>query len=468
MAICYVIFCCALVFSAGMPEYGKVVIMAAIGAFALFFFAFSIRDLSFGFYTMIALGFLLAYIDRMTFSRLPLYSVIFLAPFALFIFLIIKSVFYHERFHLKGHLLIYLYFFTLAYTLVQLFNPEMGSLVGWISYFRQSLSITALLLLSLYLFKDLKSVRLFFRFLFLAIFITALYGCYQQWIGLSAADRAWVYGNPTVLGLYKLPDGSIRKFSFLTDPANFGTLMAAGAVGVIILALETSVKRVKIVAGLFAIIIFLGMSYSGTRTANIMIAAGIGLYILMTLYHKRTRMLALAAAMLYLFIMNVPIYGNVTINRFRTAFRSPSNNASLDTRLINREKIRPYLYHHPFGGGVNTTGVTGLKYNPHHPLAAIPPDSSLVATFMENGWIGLAINMVFLFLLVAYSVHYFYRCSNPEIKTYYAIIASMLFCLGLVGAYAQYTLINVPQIFVYIPFIAIVVNLHTFDKSNIK
>lgn len=464
MVVCYVALCCLLLGLFIVPAFGKIAIIAAIGAFAFFILALSIHDVSFGFYTTIALGFLLAFIDRATGSRLPLYSVIFLVPFALFLFLIVRCVFYHERFKIDKHPLVYLYLCTVAYVLVQLFNPEMESLTGWVSYFRQTLSLLALFLVVLYLFNDLKSIRFFFKFLLGAILVTALYACIQQWIGLAPSDRQWVYGNPDVLGLYKLPDGSIRKFSFLTDPANLGTLMASGGVGAIILALESNRKRTKIVWGLSALIMFLSMSYSGTRTANIMVAAGLGIYIMMTLYQKRTRMLAIAATMVFLFIMNAPIYGNVTINRFRTAFRAPTHDASFDTRMMNRQKIRPFLYSHPFGGGVNTTGITGLKYNPHHPLAAIPPDSSLVATFMELGWVGLAMHLLLLFLILGYSVHYYYRCHDREIKTYYAIIVAMLFSLGLVGAYAQYTLINVPQIFVFIPFIAITIKLHKFDS----
>lgn len=462
--VCYGILCCGLICLVAIPDHYKFGIIAAIGAFAVFLLAFSIQEINFGFYAMIVFGFLLAFIDRATESRLPLYTLIFIMPFVLFILVMVKSIFQHDRFKLGRHPLVYGYFITVAYTMVQLFNPQMDSLMGWVSYFRQSLALVALFLTSLYLFRNFNGIRLFFRFLFGAIFITALYGCVQQWIGLAPADRIWVYSNPDVLGLYRLPGGGIRKFSFLTDPANFGTLMAAGAVGTLILAMELHSKKKKALLAFFTIVIFLGMSYSGTRTANVMIAAGLGLYIVMTLYQRRTRLLAVTAVMLFLFIMNAPIYGNVTINRFRTAFQPPSDNASLDTRLINRQKIRPYILSHPFGGGVNTTGVTGGKYNPHHPLAGIPPDSSLVANLMENGWVGLAIHMVFLFFVIAYAVHYYFHCHDGEIKAYYAVIAAILFSLGLIGAYAQYTLTSVPQIFVFIPLIAVTIRLHTFDK----
>jgi len=447
------------------PSFGIIAISACVVIFFLFLVVFSIHDLNFGYYSMIVLGFLLAFIDRATGSKFPLYSVIFLMPFALFIFLIVRGVFHDQRLKIERHVIIYLYFLTILYTIAQVFNPQMGSLMGWLSYFRQSMSVTALLLVSLYLFKDLRSIRFFLRFLMGAIFITALYGCIQQWIGLSASDRSWVYNDPRILDLFGLPGGGIRKFSFLTDPANFGTLMAAGVIATLILSWESLYRKSKLMWGVSTVIIFCGMSYSGTRTASIMVVAGLSLYFVMTIYQKRTQMLAIGAGLLFLFIMNVPIYGNATINRFKSAFKAPTHDASLDVRLINREKIRPYIYNHPFGGGLNTAGSGGYKYNPHHFLASIPPDSSLVADLMETGWVGLFLQLSFLTVILAYAVHYYYRCRNMEIKTYYVIIATTLFALGFIGAYAQYTLMTVPQIFLFIPFIAIVVKLHTFDIS---
>lgn len=468
MGLSYAILGCCVISLAATPSYSKPIIIAAVAAFALFLFAFSIHKVSFGFYVTIAFSFLMSFIDRMTGFRFPLYTIIFLAPFALFVFIIIRGIFYHERFKIEGHLLVYGYFFIFAYGILQFFNPEMGSTLGWLIFFRQLLSNTALLLVSLHLFRSLKSIRFYFRFLMTALFITALYGCYQQWIGLNSFELRWLYSRPGALALLSLPGGGIRKFSFFSDPANFGTLMAAGSVGTLILSIESRSKRRQLLLGAGTLIILLGMSYSGTRTASIMVAAGLLLHILLTLYQKKTQILAAGAAIIFLFIMNVPIYSNVTINRFRSAFQAPKEDASFDTRLMNRQKIRPYLHQHPFGGGVGTTGESGRKYNPHHFLASIPPDSSLVASYMSIGWVGLATHLGFLFLILVYAVHYYYRCQNREIKTYYAIIANMLFTLGLVGAYAQYTLGNMPQTFVYIPFIAITIQLHNFDTPALS
>ncbi len=444
-----------------------VVPILAVGAgFALLFIALTFYDLRFGFYGMIGFGFFLAFLDRMTNSSLPMYSLFFFLPFALFMVILVETVSQRKRFKAEWHLLLIAYLVIFAYGIFEVFNPQMGSLLGWVSYFRQSFSLLILLFVCLYFFKDLKSVRFFFQFLIGAIFVTAVYGCIQQWFGMAPWDRRWVYGNPSVLGLYSLYGLGIRKFSFLTDPANYGSLMAAGAIATLILALESTGRVKKIILFFFTAVILLGMSYSGTRTANIMVVAGLVLYIMITLYRKRTWIFTLIAGFVFLFILYAPIYGNVTLFRIRTAFRAPTNDASLNVRFINRERMRPYIQSHPFGGGVNTTGAGGAQYNPNHFLASIPPDSSLVANMMETGWVGLALHLLFLFLLLAYAVHYYYRCQNKEIKTYYILMATMLFSLGLVGAYAQYTLINVPQIFVYIPFIAIIIKLYKFDTPE--
>lgn len=465
--IVYGLLCCGLIpfFLLFGTEDANLIIVSTSAAFALFFIALTFYDFRFGFYGMIGFGFLLAFIDRMTHSTLPTYSLLFLFPFALFVVVLIKSSFGYQRFKLDWHPLLFAYFFTVIYIIIEVFNPQMSSILGWISYFRQTLSLLLLLFICLYLFRNLKSVRFFFRFLLGAIFITALYGCVQQWYGLAPWDKRWVYENPDVLGLFSLYGKDIRKFSFLTDPANFGSLMAAGALGTVILMLEsTGIKR-KIFLGFLTAIILLGMSYSGTRTANIMVIAGLGLYLMITIYRRRTWIFALVAGLAFLFILYAPIYGNITLYRIRTAFRTPLDDASLQVRFMNRERIQPYIHAHPFGGGINTTAGGGLKYNPNHPLAGFPPDSALFSIALEQGWVGLAIHLSFLFFTLLYAIHYFFKCSNKEIKSYYAVIVAMLFSLGLVGAYAQFTLISVPQFFVFIPFIAIIIKLHKFDNQ---
>lgn len=437
--------------------------IAALG-FGLTMLAAFFVNIEIGFYSLIALGFLVASLDRMTGNRLPLISSILMIPFLLFTIMLFKEGRKKESSWFVWHPIVYVYLLMTAYLIFEIFNFQMDSFLGWLSAFWQRVAYILFFFVACYIFKDLKRIRFFFMFAITAIFLTGLYGCIQQWVGLTPWDRRWL-SDPRIYGLFSLPGQGLRKFSTLSDPANFGTLMAGGTVATVILFLGSFQKKIKILLAIFTVFISLGMSYSGTRTANLIMAAGLALYILMTLYKKRTQIAAFLGGLAFLFILYAPIYGNVTLNRFRSAFYSPEDDASYNVRLIHREMMQPYMHRYPFGGGVNTVGAPGAKYNPNHFLAGFPPDGAYFSVALQMGWVGFAINCLFDFLICAFCVHYFYKCKNEEIKTYYAAMVGMLFALFL-GEYAQFTVSSIPQSLIFVPFLACIVKLHTFDTPN--
>lgn len=462
-AILLALLIAAWAFKAG----DKIPMLLSVACLGLIVVLFCYAHLETGFYLVVGLGFVVADVERYFMDAYPLTSVLLAIPYLLICLLLFKKMRKKDFKELPWHPVIFLYFLLTAYLIVEIFNPRMNSLLGWLSAFWQKLAYLFLLFISCYIFKDLKSVRFFFKFFIGAVFLTALYGCLQQWFGLTSFDHRWVYDNPIVAALYSLPGSGLRKFSSLTDPANFGTLMAAGALAtLVLLVMGPFQKRSKILLGIFTVIMLLGMSYSGTRTANLMLVAGIALYILMTIYQKKTKIFAISVGMIFLFILYAPIYGNITLNRFRTAFTSrPSENASYETRLIHRRMMQPYMHEHPLGGGVNTSGVPGRKYNPHHFLAGFPPDGAYFSIALETGWVGLVLNCIFFFVILFYCVHYFYKCKNLEIKAYYAAMTLFLFSLFL-GADAQFTMSPVPQSLIFVPLLAVIAKLHTFDAPD--
>lgn len=441
----------------------KIGIALAAVSIGLIWFIGCLRDIRIGFYGMVAFGFLNTFIDRIVSVELPLDMLLFLLPPALFIIVLIKNLYKKEKKWMQWHPLLIIFLLSVSYTIVQMFNPNMFSFAGWLSYFRGFISFFLTPIVLMYIIRDISDVRMFFKIIFGMIFIAALYGCYQQWMGFTSFETRWIYSRPGALALFSLPGGQMRRFSFLSDPANFGTLMATGSLGTLLLAFGPFGKKKKIMLGGMTLFILLGMSYSGTRTSNVMLGAGLALYILMTVYKKSTRIMAGCALMVFLFILNAPIYGNVTINRMRSAFK-PTKDASYDIRNIHRHSMQPYMHSHPFGGGVNTTMGAGVKYNPHHILAGFPPDSTYFKIALEKGWVGLALECFFLFTILFYCIHYFFKCRDKEIKVYYAVMAVMLFSTML-GAFTQFTFNSPPQNFIFYSLIAIIVKLHTFDSS---
>ena len=129
------------------------------------------------------------------------------------------------------------------------------------------------------------------------------------------------------------------------------------AVLTIILAINEKVRKRKYQLVFISFILFLGMTYSGTRTFNLMIPAGIALYVLMTLKNKATIMTLFIMLMSVLFVLFAPI-DNPTLNRMRSTFDTKEE--SLNLRTVNRKSVQPYIYAHPIGGGVATSGVEGL------------------------------------------------------------------------------------------------------------
>ena len=147
----------------------------------------------------------------------------------------------------------------------------------------------------------------------------------------------------------------------------------------------------------------LGMFYSGTRTTTVILPAGMALYLFMTIRSKTTIITLFASVLIALFVLYVPV-DNPVLNRVRSTFNS--QDASLNVRDVNRHYIQPYIYAHPIGGGIATTGTEGLTYNPNHLLAGFPPDSGLLKAALEMGWIGLALTMFFYLVILYQCIDY--------------------------------------------------------------
>jgi hypothetical protein len=163
-----------------------------------------------------------------------------------------------------------------------------------------------------------------------------------------------------------------------------------------------------------------------------------------------------------LFVLFAPI-DNPTLNRMRSTFDTKEE--SLNLRTLNRKSIQPYIYAHPIGGGVATSGVEGMRFNPTHPLAGFPPDSGLLKLALDMGWIGLAIT-VMLFLMVLYQgIHYYFRMKNEEYKKYMVATTCAIFAM-IITLYAQVTIGQMPTVFFIFGMMSLLKRLMEFDEKG--
>jgi putative inorganic carbon (HCO3(-)) transporter len=348
------------------------------------------------------------------------------------------------------------------YLMIQLFNPYAHSFDGWYQTFRKLIDAVFLLFIAYKVLDSHQSIKRFLTVLFIVCTICGMYGCFQQWHGLFNSERAWVMADETRFALIFI-DGDFRKFSTMSDPTAYGIIMASCGVLFSIIALNEKNLRTKLIIIGGLIFMFLGMAYSGTRTADAMAAAGFGMFILLTLNKRSTQIFAAILGCAFAVIMYGPIYGNQTVNRFRSTFNS-TNDESYKVRERNRAFIQPYIYSHPIGGGLCTTGAAGLHYNPSHYLAGFPPDSGYLKKALETGWIGLIIICVLYFVILKNSIRGYFESKNKNIKLIFAACCGCLFSF-YIADFAQDAIGQITDTVVYYPIIALTLRLRTLNTT---
>jgi len=350
----------------------------------------------------------------------------------------------------------------LGYLFLELFNPLAHSFEGWFQSFRRFLGSVLLLFISYNVFSSYEKVKRFIIVLFILSVSTAIYGCIQQWHGLFDFEIAWVTASPNRFGIF-FQMGDFRKFSTMSDPTAFGVAMASCAVFFMIYAWyqKSFILRAIFWGGI--VFMLVAMGYSGTRTANVMVAAGLTMFVLLTLNKKPTRIFAIVASLVFLVLLYGP-YTNRTINRFRTSFIG-SKDESFNVRERNRQFIQPYIYKHPFGAGVGTVGASGLKYNPGHYLAGFPPDSGYLRKALETGWIGLIIVCFLYYLILKFGVRRYFRCEDEELKIVHAGAIAAIFSFYL-AEFAQEAIGQITDIVIYYPLIAMLMKMEYFKRYH--
>lgn len=347
-----------------------------------------------------------------------------------------------------------------AYHVVQYFNPELRVRTMYFFIMRKFLMFFWIYYISYQLMNSPAKIKFFLKFWILMGFLAGAYGCYQQWFGYLPQELEFIMRDPVNYGLI-FQGGQFRKFSFLSDVVQFGVFSGALGLLTLIIAIHEKRKPVKFFLFFAAIIMILGMSYSGTRTATFILPAGISLYIVMTIRNKTTLVTIFGSLMVVLFILFAPIYNNKTLNRLRTSFET--KDASLNVRDVNRHYIQPYMYKHPFGGGVGTSGVGGYETDPTHFLATFPPDSGLLQIGIEVGWIGLILTCIWYLVILYYYIYTASRIRDPEFKIYTTALTCCLLSI-MVTQYSQQSIGQIPMVIFYMSSLSIVMRLLEFEK----
>jgi putative inorganic carbon (HCO3(-)) transporter len=353
----------------------------------------------------------------------------------------------------------------LAFLLLEFFNPNMFSKLGWFNFVRKQFSYTLFILISYIFFNSREAIKFFVRFWIFIATVHVLYCLKQEYIGFFDFEYIWLISDEKRFALY-VNDGMFRKWGLLSDPATAGILYACSTVLLVILGLRATKTYKRALYLMMAVVHFLATSYTGTRTATLMVIAGMAFYCVLTLYEKRTLIFSGFFGILILALLFAPIHDNVVINRLRSTFEG-SKDPSAMARDINRRTVQPYVWSHPIGGGLNTCGQVGQLYNPGHYLSMIPPDSAYMQTMMEQGPIGLAILLIFYYVTLRTGIKYFYRVKDPHIQTLYVANLVAIFTMQ-VAQFSQQAIGQYPGVLYYYAALALMMKLHQFDSPGKK
>ena len=440
-----------------------IIVVGGIVFFAIIIF--SLVNYRFGFYAAMTMGFFIFTIGRLTTLDIPIGLLVEIPLYCSLVGLFLNRIINRTSlFQKSGHIISYGMFIYVLFHLVQILNPEMDSLTGWVMQFRRFFMLGVLYFIALNIFDSVRSVIFFFSYWIIWAFIAGFYSVYQTIFGLLSFEENWVRRSAVMSKLYYLGDGEYRKFSLFSDPAAFGIGMAATAVLILVLIILVKNTKLKKVFSFLYLFVFLGVAYSGTRTAYFIIVVAICLYILMTITQKRTLIIAASSFLLFLMLMFAPIYSNVTINRIRSTFAF-SEDESLNVRDVNRAMVQPYIYEHPFGGGLGTSGGTGLDHNPGHFLAGFPPDSGYVKAAIETGWIGLFLQCLLYFFILQSGLKVYLTCRNKILKPY--LIATVVCVFSFVIAqYGQEATDQIPECFLFYSCLAVIAKAKIIEQPT--
>lgn len=359
--------------------------MDIVGPIILIFFSvlsvyliFLFRNPRLGLVTVIAYCFLSGYIEREV-TELPsgIIEVLLIMTWISAIFAYKSNDWQVIKNDLCALLLIWF-----IISVMEIANPEGGSIEGWIAELR-TVALYPLLIIPIGFMivrtnKDLN--YLLYLFAILAL-IACINGIRQKHLGLTAAELDFLNGNPT-----HLIWGKLRIFSFY-DAAQFGSSQAQFAIISIILAFGNFKLWKRIVLFGIACLFLYGMLISGTRGVIIVIVIGAFTAIVLS---KSYRILVIGSVFMMLILGGLKYThigsGNYEIYRLRSALNP--EDASLNVRFSSQQLYSEYLKTRPFGGGLGITGHFGHKFNSDKYLSTIEPDSFWVKIWVMYGIVG--------------------------------------------------------------------------------
>ncbi len=350
------------------------------------------------------------------------------------------------------------------YNLMEVLNPWAGSRMAWLYTVRSMAGLILFYFIACYAFKDLRSIIITIKTIIILAFISALYGLKQEIFGFTTAELSWLYADPERFQLI-FQWSRMRIFSFFSDPTNFGIYMGYMGTFCFVMATGPFKMKHKIWLAIGGGAMFLAMAYAGSRTPFVLVPFGFLILIMMTLEKKY--IIGMAAVFVLGTGVMMKSTSSAVMYRIQSAFDPTKSDDTMKVRLENQSLIQPFIYRHPFGAGLGSSGIWGKRFTPDSFLADFAHDSGFVRIAVELGWIGLTIYCLFLFTVIRTAIYYYLRVRNPKIRHFYLCFIVIFFMLTLAN-YPQEAIVQLPTSLVFYVSCAAIVKMKDFDDVAIE
>ncbi len=345
------------------------------------------------------------------------------------------------------------------YNLIQVLNPWAGSQMAWMYTVRSMAGLILFYFIACFAFTNLKTIVTTFKLIIGLAFLSAAYGLKQEFFGFTPGEMAWLYADPERFQLI-FQWSRLRIFSFFSDPTNYGIYMAY--MGTLCFIMFTGPFKKWQRAALFigGCCMFLSMAYAGSRTPFVLVPFGLIVFTMLTMSSR----VILAMGMVFLLGAGVMMKStsSAVMYRIQSAFDPTKSDDTVKVRFENQKLIQPFIYQHPFGAGLGSSGLWGKRFTPDSFLAGFAHDSGFVRIAVELGWIGLILYCIFLFVSLKTAIYYYLRVKNPKIKAIYLGLTVMFFQLTLAN-YPQEAIVQLPTSIIFYVSLAMLVKLKEFD-----
>lgn len=300
-----------------------------------------------------------------------------------------------------------------VYTVFQIVNPELGKIQS-LFYGIRGMSLYSIQVIPLVLLY-MDSKKDFNNFLKLVIgwsLISTFWGLKQIIIGTDAFETRWLADGGNVTHVL---NGQLRAFSFYSDAGQFGATMAFVSFITFILGFGPYSRRRRFTFLAIAFITFIGFSISGSRGPVFVIIFGF-LFYLILIKRFATLIYGLVIGIILFSFLKFTNIGSSNYQIFRIRTALDPKEASLMVRLKNQQLISNYLQNKPFGAGVGTTDVFGIRFYPGSVLAGLPTDSWFVSIWAQSGIVGLFLHLMGLAYVLVVGFEKIYALKSKDLR----------------------------------------------------